>query len=105
DHAVAEMAVVRDMAHRHEETVLADLGPFVGVRRAMDRHVFANDRARADAHPARRAARELQVLGLAADDRAVADAHARAEGDAPLEDRVARDLALVAQRDLRSDDR
>src|SRR5207245_1546918 len=87
------------------EAALADVGPAVGARRAVDRDVLTEHGPRADPDPGRRALLELQVLRPAAEHGAVADLHAAPELHAPLEHAVVADLHVGADRRLGADDR
>ena len=69
DYAVAHDAIVGDMRAGHEQAVLPHPGDAAGHRTAVDRDVFPDLRPGADLHPGLGDAVELQVLGIAADDR------------------------------------
>src|SRR5213078_1433951 len=83
DRAVADLAIVGDVAHGHDEAAGADVGPSVGTRRAVDRHVLANHGLGTDPDPGGGALLEFQVLRPATQDGAVADLHAGRELHAP----------------------
>src|SRR5439155_153787 len=98
DRAIAHGAIVGDVAHGHEEAPLADTGPTVGTRGAVDRDVLTDHGLRTDPHPGRRALLELQVLRFAAEDGAVADLHARR--DVPRDPGLRGDHGTVTDRDV-----
>src|SRR5207247_5576604 len=88
DRAIADLTIVGDVAHGHDEAARADVGPTVRTRRAMDRDILADHGPGTDPDPRGGALLKLQVLRSAAEDRAVADLHARPELHAPLEHAV-----------------
>src|SRR4030095_1355080 len=98
DDSVAEPTIVGDVTHCNDEAARADLGPFFGVRRPVDRHVLPDGRVGADPDPRRRTVLELEVLGPAAEDRSVADLGAVADLDAALQHAVMTDLGVGADR-------
>src|SRR5439155_890204 len=101
DRAVADLAIVGDVAHGHDEAAGADVGPSVGTRRAVDRHVLANHGLGTDPDPGGGALLEFQVLRPATQDGAVADLHARRE--LPGEARLRGDDSAVTDREMVGD--
>src|SRR5690349_24652358 len=85
----------------HDEAARADGGAEALRGAAVDGGVLADDRAGADLHPGLLAL-ELEVLGVAAEDRAVAHAHVFGENDVLDQPRPRTKSAAVADGDLRS---
>src|SRR6266542_2552751 len=104
DHVVTDDAVVGDMATGHHEAVIAHARVQARAGRAMDGDILAYHRVVADPDAHRNTVPVLEVLRRAADDGAVPDPAAGADGDAPLEHDVGADLAALADSRVRSDD-
>jgi hypothetical protein len=115
DHMIAELAVMRDMHHRHQQTVRADTrGAKAGDGAAMDRAMLADLRARADL-AARRLALVFEVLRrqthraereqhrVRPDARVAVHHDMRDEFGAILDHRIGSDRAERADADVRAD--
>ena len=105
DDMVAHGAVMRDVARRHHEAVIADAGVRALARRPVDGHVLADHGLVADPHADRDALAVLEVLGHAADHRPMPDPAARADRHPALEHHVGADLRSVADAHVRPDHR
>ena len=103
-HAVADAAVVRDVAVRHQHVVVADARGSAFGAAAMDRHAFANDVALADVEPAHALAK-LRVLRLAAEHDVFVNLVGAAHARIAAYDGVGVDLARVADHRVGVDDR
>ena len=104
DDIVSDVAVVGEVHVRHEETALPH-GRLPGRRGSpVDGAVLPDHRRVAHFDPGVLAA-VLQVLRVVAEHAAVPDPHAGADLDVALEHRVRGDLAALADRHPRSDDR
>jgi hypothetical protein len=104
DHAVADVAIVREVHVRHDEARLAHRRAIGLGRAAVDVRVLADRRVVADLDPGLLAL-ELEVLRVAAEDRADADLHAAAEPHVALERRACGDHGAVADGAVLADQR
>ena len=103
DDVVADDAIVRDVHVRHEKASRPDGRLPGGGAASIDRAILADDRTAPDFHPGFLAL-VLQVLGVVADDGAVADFHALTDARVALDDGVRGKRAALAYGDTRSDD-
>jgi len=103
DHLVADHAVVSHVAGGHDEAARADdrVVPVVGG--AVDGHVLADRGLLPDGDPHGVAGLELQILRLAADDGAVTDAAACAQGHRPFQHHVSANLRIARDAHLGAD--
>ena len=104
DDVIAHHAVVGHVAGGHQEAMRTHHGVVALVGGAVDGRVLADHGVLADANPGDGVLAILEVLGLGADDGAVAHAAAGPEPDAPLEDGVGADHHAVAHLDLGPDE-
>src|SRR5687767_6278765 len=96
-HAVSDPAIVRHVDVRHQEAALPDLRPAEGPGPAADGHVLADyGPVPNDAH--RRLALVLQILRLAADNRAVVDLAALSDRRPALEYAIREEPAALDDR-------
>ena len=104
DHvAIADAAIVRDMAVHHQEIVIAHPGHHAAAGRArVEGNIFANGIALADDQFARLAA-ILEILGRRADGGEGKHHVAFAERGAALDRRVRMDFAALADSHARAD--
>ena len=92
---MADLHVVAEMNSAHEKIIVAHARRAVFLRRAMNRHVFANPVPRTDLHP-RRSALEGIILRLRANHRAVTDLILRTQNRVRTKHRVGANLAALA---------
>ena len=98
DHdAIADRAVVSDVASRHQQAVLADLRHGIAVRPPVDGHALPDARAGSHAHVRGRDPVKLEVLGVAAQDGKWMDDHPVSEDRPASHDGVGVDLAAGSE--------
>jgi len=101
---VSQLAVVRDMAVRHDQIVVAEDGDAdVGGRRAVDGDEFADGVEVADDHP-RLFTAEFQILRGRADRAELKDAAAFADAGVIVNDGVRTDHGVFADDHVAADD-
>jgi hypothetical protein len=93
------------MAAGHQESVRTDDGAFAWLGGAVNRDVFADDRAVADVRARIRGGVEGKILRIAANNGEVVDAHASTEFSPRLNNCMGRDAAAGSERRARFDDR